>query len=132
MSEDNDNEHERDTGPSHGPNNPLVLKCIDCKRLYHPDNNGCPYCKALGLMVEKKSNTGGYCPKCDTVWASPGKCDCETFDSSDANMGKTKKGYAVPNDSVYTKEIWNASIEAAADMAKYNAVTAEEIRSLKK
>lgn len=35
-----------------------------------------------------------------------------TFDSSDKNLGQTKKGYAL--DNVYAKEVWNAAIEAAA------------------
>jgi len=39
---------------------------------------------------------------------------CIEFDSSNANLGDTKKGYALKPDSVYAKEVWNAAIEAAA------------------
>lgn len=61
------------------------------------------------------------------------KCDPQTYtviDSSNANLGQTKKGYAVPNDSVYSKEIWNAGIEAAANVSEINS--AANIRKLKK
>lgn len=57
------------------------------------------------------------------------------FDTSDANLGSTKKGYAVPNDSVYSKEIWNAAIEQCLIInAKFNGTTEidENIRKLKK
>lgn len=40
------------------------------------------------------------------------------FDTSDTNLGSTKKGYAVSKDSVYAKEIWNAALEEAASWLK--------------
>lgn len=63
------------------------------------------------------------------------KAMIDKFDTSDANLGLTKKGYAVPNNSVYTKEIWNAAIEEAAKIIlawKADPAIAFEIRELKK
>lgn len=55
------------------------------------------------------------------------------LDTSDANLGLTKKGYAVANNSVYTKEIWNAAIEEAAKIADdADELAAKWIRKLKK
>lgn len=51
------------------------------------------------------------------------------IDSSNANLGQTKKGYAVNN--MYAKQIWNDAIEAAARCV-HNEVDAEAIRRLKK
>lgn len=54
----------------------------------------------------------------------PYSCGCNEpqsvgiFDTSDANLGQTKKGYAIPNNSVYAKEIWNTAIEAAAELVQ--------------
>lgn len=58
------------------------------------------------------------------------------FDSSDDNLGQTKKGYALGKDSVHAKEVWNAAIEAA--LAKVcgafgnDSGIADDIRKLKK
>lgn len=80
-----------------------------------------------------QDKTGGYCPKCDTVWASPGKCRCETIE---INVPFEEKDIA----HIY-KEGWNAAIEAAAslidkdtrcDQAGYKFGPAIEIRKLKK
>lgn len=45
---------------------------------------------------------GGYCPRCDTVWASPGKCRCEEIKE---HAGVLMKDFNI---------IWNEAIEAAA------------------
>ena len=74
--------------------------------------------------------TGGYCPRCDTVWASPGKCRCEPIEKIDWICDKD-----------VAIKIWNAAIEAAArcvdkdtrmDQAGYEFGPAIEIRKLKK
>lgn len=62
--------------------------------------------------------------------ADNAKLSVGIFYTSDANLGQSKKGYAVPADSVYTKEVWNAAIEAAANVAEINS--AADIRRLKK
>jgi hypothetical protein len=86
--------------------------------------------------MEKSTNIAFktiYCPRCDTEYAQTERCKCVGIDISDANLGQTKKGYVVPADSVYTKEIWNAAIEAAANVSDAYAFTvADEIRKLKK
>src|ERR1700727_135278 len=49
---------------------------------------------------------GGYCPKCDTVWAAPGKCNCQdhiTYSSDEfpiptfhcAKCGQNSKGFSL-------------------------------------
>ena len=45
----------------------------------------------------KQDKSGGYCPKCDTVWASPGVCNCSATDR-----------YV----EVCATQIWNAGIDA--------------------
>ena len=55
-------------------------------------------------QTKKASNLkldGGYCPLCDTVWASPGKCKCEPIIE---HAGVLMKDFNI---------IWNAAIEAA-------------------
>lgn len=63
-----------------------------------------------------QDKTGGYCPKCDTVWAAPGKCKC------------------VDAEPKQFKEIWNAAIEAAAQSIDNSSywLDGNEIRKLKK
>ena len=63
-------------------------------------------------------NSGGYCPKCDTVWASSGRCRCDPL------LAKHETAL-----NVYAKEIWNAAIEAAANVSEINS--AANIRKLK-
>jgi hypothetical protein len=76
---------------------------------------------------------GGYCPRCDTIWAAPGKCKCDTISIED----KSKPVQW----SVLHKEIWNSAIEAAAlivqpdphvDEERKCEDIAETIRKLKK
>lgn len=67
---------------------------------------------------------GGYCSKCNTVWAKPGVCNCDPL---------LKKHETAIN--VYAKEIWNKAIETAAKCAQSKGCmfsTTEAIRKLKK
>lgn len=74
------------------------------------------------------------CLNCNGKLYTVPKAMINKFDTSDANLGSSKKGYAVPNDSVYTKEIWNEAIEAAAKIPDYlgDRMTTALIRELKK
>jgi len=76
------------------------------------------------LEDTQKKACGCYGP------AHSSNCSVGTFDSSDANLGSTKKGYAVPKDSVYTKEIWNAAIEACINLVAHEDKL--NLRKLKK
>lgn len=85
------------------------------------------YRNGVNKMQDK---TGGYCPRCDTVWASPGKCRCETNKEYDKIFAEQpySKDYA---------EGWNDAIEAAANEAINIRLVgvhfvAEQIRKLKK
>jgi hypothetical protein len=51
------------------------------------------------------------CLNCNGKLYTVPKTMMNKFDISNANLGSTKKGHAIPNNSVYTKEIWNAAIE---------------------
>lgn len=53
-----------------------------------------------------KERDGGYCHKCDTVWAAPGRCRCDPL------LAKHETAL-----NVYAKQIWNDAIEAAAKIA---------------
>lgn len=56
------------------------------------------------IDISKPKEYGGYCPRCDTVWVSPGKCRCE----------KNNKNVEIKNVPVeISNDIWNAAIEAA-------------------
>ncbi len=89
-----------------------------------------------------EDETGGYCPKCDTVWAVPGRCRCEPAKPIDDIVGmnkfddfdRAKVGYDKMD--AYDRNLWNAAIEAAAlicyDGAVGYPVTAVLIRKLKK
>jgi hypothetical protein len=113
-------------------------------------------------MAFKQNKDGGYCPKCDTVWASPGVCKCKadyiTYSTDElptptfhcANCGHSTEGFSIclkcnPQTyriagiekalapSVFETEIWNKAIEAAADEIEYcNPKEAQEIRKLKR
>lgn len=60
-------------------------------------------------MDISKPKDGGYCPMCDTVWASPGKCKCEPLSDKPSVLFPNLK-----NTEELKKEVWNAAIEAAA------------------
>lgn len=66
------------------------------------------------------NDTGGYCPKCDTVWVAPGRCNC-------SNKNKIN--------NVYAREVWNEAIETVAkfcDEMGEEARVSENIKGLKK
>jgi hypothetical protein len=74
--------------------------------------------------MSEKVKDGGYCPRCDTVWASPGKCRCSSL------LAKHE-----PAIDAMVRETWNAAIEAAAkdcDKMGEEARISENIRNLKK
>jgi hypothetical protein len=76
-------------------------------------------------QTEKASNLksdGGYCPRCDTVWESPGKCRCETGEF---------KLHPVPPSEEYC-DGWNDAIEAAAKLMAGSEYSQRIIRKLKK
>lgn len=68
---------------------------------------------------------GGYCPMCDTVWCEPGVCNCSIQDRLHRDTM-----------NVYKTEVWNAAIEAAAELFPYGEWeeidNANKIRKLKK
>lgn len=64
---------------------------------------------------------GGYCPMCDTVWVEPGICNCSTQDRLHRDTT-----------NVYKTEVWNAAIEAAADLMGIATTEYYKIRKLKK
>jgi hypothetical protein len=74
-------------------------------------------------MTKMQDETGGYCSKCNTVWASPGTCQCKPVEWTQLQ-----------------KDIWNAAIEEAAKIidqcnreGPYQAIAgARRIRELKK
>lgn len=86
----------------------------------------------------KQDSSGGYCPRCDTLWASPGVCRCKIDKSKMSEEDKLYWSKYTP--SVFETEIWNKAIEAAAvksyelfderDFAR--EVCANEIRKLKR
>jgi len=64
-----------------------------------------------------------YCVRCDTVWASPGKCRCVNINDPEFFKHTSKL------------DIWNAAIEAAAKLAEDQGdycYYVEQIRKLKK
>ena len=86
-----------------------------------------------------------YRVRCDTVWASPGKCKCEAVVSISDKMLDPgfyihrKDGSAIFING-FTKEVWNLAIETAASVidqcnreGSYEAIVgARRIRELKK
>lgn len=83
--------------------------------------NPCPVC---GINNNSPFPCEHYRGKPDVIKAA---LSVGTFNTSDANLGST-----VPNNSIFTKEIWNAAIEAAANKIKGAPLFANEIRKLKK
>jgi hypothetical protein len=110
----------------------------------------------------KQDLTGGYCPRCDTVWAQPGVCRCwviskELADKIDkeydrlfakdnakiVNIDKTKMSEEdkiywdkaksdINNKSVFETETWNKAIEAAAEKCCTICLASANIRKLKR
>lgn len=89
------------------------------------------------------NETGGYCPKCDTVWAEPGQCRCVGISYKQYGKLNTEpKEYskevidAVTSQEItnYEKAIWNAAIDKCIEVAnKYDSYgPAYEMRMLKK
>lgn len=101
---------------------------------------------------------GGYCSKCDTVWAYPGKCQCDYQNTKEGIHSRAKelnmKPWTLgcscedcnnifnkmldqsPSESrqanVYATQIWNEAIEAAVKLCEHDGYVAQEIRKLKK
>lgn len=73
--------------------------------------------------MNKTTDGKNYCPRCDTVWASPEKCRCSPTDRLAQEV----------NDKRYI-DGWNAAIEAAADIADGQLIkhVGHKIRKLKK
>lgn len=74
----------------------------------------------------RNKSKGGYCSRCDTVWAEPGVCNCDPL--------LLKHETAI---SVYEREVWNNAIEAAAILSDNNVKDSaigfgDKIRELKK
>jgi len=88
------------------------------------------------MGISKPLDFGGYCPCCDTVWASPGKCKCdmtkgqygklnteptkyskEVIEKYDDNNLITVEMVEIKNEreELLIKLWWNAAIEAALD-----------------
>lgn len=67
--------------------------------------------------------TGGYCPKCDTVWAEPGQCRCVGIKSNSISHSEREHN-----------RTWNAAIDKCIEVAnKYDSYgPAYEMRMLKK
>lgn len=78
----------------------------------HPNNCGCNEQLSVGKPK------GGYCIKCNTVWVEPGVCNCNIV--------------SYKNISVFEKEVWNAAIEAAANLMGIATTEYYKIRKLKK
>lgn len=67
---------------------------------------------------------GGYCPMCDTVYDEPHECG---VDKQSESVGITHCGVLMKDFNI----IWNAAIEAAAELVGPDKLQAE-IRKLKK
>lgn len=129
-----------------------MIKRSECRCICHTDAvalgliagpmHVIPCCEEDDNMAFKsmQSKDGGYCPRCDTVWALPGKCKCE----ENNKMFKGQLGKFNTELTEYSKEViekyddnnlitvemvgiknereelliklwWNAAIEAALD-----------------
>lgn len=99
-----------------------MIKRSECRCICHTDAvalgrivgpmHVMPCCEDDIGAFEISNKDGGYCPKCDTVWAAPGKCKCDSI-------------------SVLEREIWNKAIEAA--LIELNGmIGSDRIRKLKK
>ena len=67
--------------------------------------------------------TGGYCPKCDTVWAEPGQCRCVGINGEVRSRNEREHN-----------RTWNAAIDKCIEVAnKYDSYgPVYEMRMLKK